>query len=792
MTTEEMKTPPVSAEPPRKAPKKRKKKMNKAVKNIIAVAVTLAVVAAIGFAIWYFLFREEEELGDILPATAQIGSIQSTVQGSGNARAGGNAALTTTAKGTVQQVYVATGDQVTEGQPLYDMNSPEAEEQVEKAKKDIADQEKLIKTLPREVTAAEKAVKDAQKAYEAKQKEFQEYDDVVQEKLDAVEDAKDALEDARDGVEDAKDAVEDAKEAVQDGRDRVEEDREALEDRKEDVEKAREEAQEKRDDLERLRQELSDLNNSFEKLTVRAPFAGKITEAEDIGAGQVLEKDAKVATFVNDRRFKMALYFSRAYADSVYVGQAATVSLPSTMDTLTGTVDEIHMINYISPEGASFFEAVIAVDNPGSLTAGMAASASMTAADGSAIYSYESGTLEYYETADIVTELPGTVTAIGTLLKYSEMEEGDVFLIQDRDGLDKLISDKQDEVEQGEEAVKAADDAIEAAEKAVKAAEKTIQDDEDAIGDLEDAVEDAEKGVKTAEKNVKTAEKAVKEAEEAVEEARTDGYEDMKDQVQEAKDAVDLAKEGVEDAKQAIADGDARLAELQEALVTAQNNLLNFNATAPISGTVTSCTIDVGQEVDSGTTVVTISDTTNMIVEITVDDRNIPFVTPGMTVELSDWNGNSYMGEVTKIDMENSEMSGSSGMTTYPVTLSVENYSGTLLQGMWLDYSFVTSESTDCLLVPIQCVKSIVDTDGNAQTVVFLHADSEPENAVSFEPPEEDPYSYSSTKYPTPEEGYWPVPVETGLSDRYSVEIVSGLNEGDEVFQAYTMTGAYS
>ena len=37
-----------------------------------------------------------------------------------------------------------------------------------------------------------------------------------------------------------------------------------------------------------------------------------------------------------------------------------------------------------------------------------------------------------------------------------------------------------------------------------------------------------------------------------------------------------------------------------------------------------------------------------------------------------------------------------------------------------------------------------------------------------------------------PAQGYYPVPVETGISDKYNVEIISGLAEGDTVFQNTT------
>ena len=42
--------------------------------------------------------------------------------------------------------------------------------------------------------------------------------------------------------------------------------------------------------------------------------------------------------------------------------------------------------------------------------------------------------------------------------------------------------------------------------------------------------------------------------------------------------------------------------------------------------------------------------------------------------------------------------------------------------------------------------------------------------------------------YPTQEEGYYPVVVETGIADTQNVEIVSGVEAGDMVFINYTVT----
>ena len=134
---------------------------------------------------------------------------------------------------------------------------------------------------------------------------------------------------------------------------------------------------------------------------------------------------------------------------------------------------------------------------------------------------------------------------------------------------------------------------------------------------------------------------------------------------------------------------DEKIRAKQEEVNAAQKEFNNFNAVSPIDGTVTSCTLVPGAEVKSGDTVITISNTSNMVVEISVDDRNNAFVQPGLMVELKDWNENVFIGTVSSINMAKAESS--NGMTSYPVTLTVDNADGSLLAGMYLDYSFVTS-----------------------------------------------------------------------------------------------------
>ncbi len=221
----------------------------------------------------------------------------------------------------------------------------------------------------------------------------------------------------------------------------------------------------------------------------------------------------------------------------------------------------------------------------------------------------------------------------------------------------------------------------------------------------------------------------------------------------------------------------------QTKLDEAVKALADFNAVAPIDGTVTSCSISEGQEVKSGDTVVMISNNVTMLVTITVDDRNISFIKPDSFVDLN-WNGNIYQGKVTSIDMSKAESG--QGMTNYPVTLTVENFDGSLMEGAYLQYSFVTSESENCVLVPTACVQYFPDKEGNRCAVVFVQRDEKPDDLPELEYPTFEPGQKRT--FPSQEEGYYPVIVETGIADTQNVEIISGVNEGDTVFYNYTVT----
>lgn len=233
--------------------------------------------------------------------------------------------------------------------------------------------------------------------------------------------------------------------------------------------------------------------------------------------------------------------------------------------------------------------------------------------------------------------------------------------------------------------------------------------------------------------------------------------------VESVEDAVTVLEETVESKKKAVDE--------------AQSALDALNGIAPIDGTVMSLGIYEGMEAPVGTVAVNISDTSTMVINANIDEMHVSQIKQGMMVDINQW-GNTTFGTVESVSLSGEYSNGSS---VFPVVITVDNYDGLLMSGSYVEYSFAASQSENCLLIPIQCVRYIDTGEGVSSSVVFVRASERPENAIDLGDSfgEEIP------------EGFWPVPVETGLSDTYSVEITSGLEEGAEVYTSMMNVSAW-
>lgn len=200
------------------------------------------------------------------------------------------------------------------------------------------------------------------------------------------------------------------------------------------------------------------------------------------------------------------------------------------------------------------------------------------------------------------------------------------------------------------------------------------------------------------------------------------------------------------------------LSNASTSLDTAQDNLDDYSITAPISGTVVTKSAKAGDKIEGGSdgTLCVIYDLSYLEMTLSIDELDISSLAVGQEVQITAdaVEGQTYTGVVTEVSVAGTT---SGGITTYPVTVRIDETDG-LLPGMNVDAAIVISSADNVLAIPAAAV--------NRGDTVLVTADSPSAvNALDQEAPE----------------GYVYVSVETGVSDGSYVEILSGLQEDDTV-----------
>lgn len=218
---------------------------------------------------------------------------------------------------------------------------------------------------------------------------------------------------------------------------------------------------------------VNEANKTLSELTVTAPFTGRLlppgevtsdsaaTGSEDaapaspeevkIQKGDEVDSGTVLGTLVDDTNMRLELYYSYAYIDKLKVGQSAVVSIPQTMGTVTGTVDQIDRIEKISDEGGRLFRATVTFRNPGTLKAGMDATATVTA-DGLNIAPTGSGKLAYSRETQLTTKASGTASA-ACAPSYQKFTAGQTILRLTSDDATAALQSAQQLVQSRQETV---------------------------------------------------------------------------------------------------------------------------------------------------------------------------------------------------------------------------------------------------------------------------------------------------------------------------------------------------
>lgn len=196
-------------------------------------------------------------------------------------------------------------------------------------------------------------------------------------------------------------------------------------------------------------------------------------------------------------------------------------------------------------------------------------------------------------------------------------------------------------------------------------------------------------------------------------------------------------------------------------LDNAQAQLDEYTITSPIAGTVIEKKFEKGDTIDSNNNaseMAIIYDMTQLEFTMNIDELDVGKMAVGQKVQITcdALEGEQFEGYVSKISINGKS---SNGVTTYPVTVKLDEY-GNLLPGMNVNAEIIVSNAEDVLAVPVGAVMR-----GNLVMVQGSEAESD------VEPPAGQ----------TAPEGYIWKEVELGVNDDEYIEIVSGLAEGDTI-----------
>lgn len=228
---------------------------------------------------------------------------------------------------------------------------------------------------------------------------------------------------------------------------------------------------------------LNTAQNQLGKLNITAPFTGKIIPATDsegnsttYRVGQQVSEGEVIGYMVDDSTMKLSLYFSSAYINDIQPGQSATVSIPAAMSEVTGSVSSVEKTERVTTEGVKVFRVVISVDNAGTLTKGMSATATVSAGNAGTVYPAGSGTLEYNREEAVTAQVGGEITAVNGIDYYSYSSGATIM---------RLSSDTaQDEVRN-------AQNGVTTARNSVTSAQRQVSEKQARITELRKLIEDS-------------------------------------------------------------------------------------------------------------------------------------------------------------------------------------------------------------------------------------------------------------------------------------------------------------
>ncbi|MFA7289981.1 MAG: efflux RND transporter periplasmic adaptor subunit [Melioribacteraceae bacterium] len=239
---------------------------------------------------------------------------------------------------------------------------------------------------------------------------------------------------------------------------------------------------------------------------------------------------------------------------------------------------------------------------------------------------------------------------------------------------------------------------------------------------------------------------------------------------------------------------EASLKSAQANLNKAQQNLSYAKIYAPIDGIVTNRAVEEGQTVTASLSTpelfTIVNDLTEMQVEADVDEADIGAVTEGQRVEFTvdAFPDETFSGKVTQVRLQPKE---ASNVITYTVIVTVANPDLKLKPGMTASITAYVKEVNDVLVLSGKAIRFTPDREIMADYFDTLPESERPQRKMEPMSEDKEDINDEGNKKELSEnmKRVWikngdmikPMMVETGMSDGTNLEILSGLNEGDEI-----------
>ncbi|MBI5417802.1 efflux RND transporter periplasmic adaptor subunit [Candidatus Poribacteria bacterium] len=265
--------------------------------------------------------------------------------------------------------------------------------------------------------------------------------------------------------------------------------------------------------------------------------------------------------------------------------------------------------------------------------------------------------------------------------------------------------------------------------------------------------------IELANLQIKQAEFSIRAAEEKIknESTREKDISITEAHLRDAKNALELAlvnQSQIEIRKKEVESTEAQVVRARSALKEAKDRLKDTLVTAPISGTILLKMVEEGtvissgiSQVTSGATLVTMADLNKVYIKANVDETDIGKIVLNQPVKIivDAFPKEDFKGKVVRIAPQGVIVQ---NVTTFEITLEIENPSSILKPGMNASLEIVSTNLNDIIFVPNDAIKEM-----QGKKVVFLIKDGKP----------------------------IPQNVKTGISNWEFTEIVSGLSEGDKI-----------